>query len=200
VTAAVLIPVKDFRRAKLRLGQVLNPSERATLARHLATRVVAAARGLPVSVVCDDDDVARWAEARGTDVIWAPGLGLNGAVAYGVDMLSGKGARRVVVCHADLPFARDLAAVAQYPGVTLVPDRHHDGTNVICIPGGCGFRFAYGPGSFARHRREATRVGLPWRVIDDDVRLSWDIDRADDLAFPRELAAEAAGLVPARCA
>jgi 2-phospho-L-lactate guanylyltransferase (CobY/MobA/RfbA family) len=102
------------------------------------------------------------------------------------------------VSHADLPFARDLRPVAGFDGVTVVPDRHGDGTNVICVPGGAGFRFAYGAGSCRRHHAEAERLGLAVRVVDDDLRLGWDVDRAADLDFPPDLANEARGLLPVR--
>ena len=39
-------------------------------------------------------------------------------------------------------------------------DRRDDGTNVACVPSGAGFRFSYGPGSFARHCDEAVRLGF----------------------------------------
>jgi len=51
----------------------------------MATRVLAAAKSLPTSVVCDDVDVAAWAEAHSASVIWRPGLGLNGAVTDAVE-------------------------------------------------------------------------------------------------------------------
>ena len=60
---AVLVPVKDFRQAKVRLAGALAPWERAALARSMASNVVAAADSLPVFVVCDDGEVAAWAEA-----------------------------------------------------------------------------------------------------------------------------------------
>ena len=41
---------------------------------------------------------------------------------------------------------------------TLVPDRRLDGTNVLAVPTEAGFRFAYGAGSFGRHRAEAQRA------------------------------------------
>ena len=84
------------------------------------------------------------------------------------------------MAHADLPHARDLTVVRGFAGITLVPDRHRDGTNVMCIPADCGFRFAYGPGSFARHKDEVARIGLALRVLTDDA-LAWDIDTPDDL-------------------
>ena len=88
VRAAVLVPVKGFGAAKRRLAGVLGPTERAELARRMAERVVAAAAPLPVHVVCDDDEVADWAERAGTQVLWRPGHGLNGAIADGLASLA----------------------------------------------------------------------------------------------------------------
>jgi 2-phospho-L-lactate guanylyltransferase len=181
---AVLIPVKAFADAKVRLAPALPPHERAALARAMGATVIAAACGLPVSVVCDDDEVARWAAALGATPILRPGRGLNGAVADGVAALAEAGADRVIVAHADLPLATDLRPVAADPvGVTLVPDRRADGTNVLCLPASAPFVFQYGPRSFAHHRDEAGRLGLPCRVI-DDARLAWDVDVPEDLPYP----------------
>ena len=180
---AVVVPVKAFSLAKVRLAPALGGAERAALARSMAERVVAAARPLDVAVVCDDAEVRAWAEAAGARVIWTPGLGLNGAVSHGVALLGREGVRRVVVAHADLPLAETLSWLAPGEGVTLVPDRRDDGTNVAVVPAGAGFRFAYGPGSFRRHRAEAVRLGLPLRVVREP-RLGWDIDVPADLELP----------------
>ena len=134
-------------------------------------------------MVCDDDEVASWALDAGAGVLWKPGRGLNGAVSEGVDDLAAAEVDTVVVAHADLPHARTLAGLAQTPGVTLVPDRHDDGTNVAVVPSRAGFTFAYGPGSFARHAAEARRLDLPLRVVHDP-RLAWDVDRPEDLDAP----------------
>ena len=66
------------------------------------------------------------------------------------------------------------------PGITLVPDRYGNGTNVIALPTDAGFQFSYGPGSFARHRAEAQRLGLPLRVLDLP-DLAWDVDEPGDM-------------------
>jgi len=177
---AALVPVKAFAGAKQRLGPALSPRARSHLARAMAERVLAATRPLPVAVVCDDLSVAGWARDRGALVIWEPGRGLNGAVEAGVDHLAGMGIEQVTVAHGDLPYAAGLASVGARPGITLVPDRARNGTNVVVVPAGCGFRFAYGPGSFARHLAEAARLGLPVHVIDDPC-LAWDIDEPADV-------------------
>ena len=178
---AVLVPVKAFSRAKLRLAPALDPAARAQLARRMAETVLLAAGDLPVAVVCDDDDVSTWARQAGAEVIWRPGRGLNGAVDDGVAALAGQGVERVVVAHGDLPLALELGWVARFPGVTLVPDRRDDGTNVASVPATSRFRFAYGPGSFRRHAAVARRLGLAVRVVREP-RLGWDVDVPDDLA------------------
>lgn len=182
--AAVLVPVKSFASAKLRLAPALGAGERARLARSLATGVVRAASPLPVAVACDDEEVATWAAGEGAAVCWTPGLGLNGAVAAGVTFLAERGATRVVVAHGDLPFATELAALATGEGVTLVPDRHERGTNVCVVPSRAGFAFAYGPGSFLRHQAEAARLGLPLTVV-RSAALGLDVDEPEDLALAR---------------
>jgi 2-phospho-L-lactate guanylyltransferase len=183
-SAAVVVPVKAFRAAKVRLAPALAPAARAALARELADVVIGAAAPLPVTVVCDDDEVRDWALAAGADVVWCPDRGLNGAVADGVAALRERGVERAVVAHSDLPLATALAWVADFDGVTLIPDRRRDGTNVAAVPTGAGFDFAYGKGSFARHRAEAARCGVAIRVV-EDAALGWDVDLPDDLAWPR---------------
>ncbi|MGK2929088.1 MAG: 2-phospho-L-lactate guanylyltransferase [Acidimicrobiales bacterium] len=179
----VVVPVKDFSRAKVRLAPELDPTERAALARRMATVVVGAAAPLPVCVVCDSEQVRTWAEGEGARVIWTPGLGLNGAVQAGVERLATEGVGVAVIAHGDLPLATHLEWVAATPGVTIVPDRWLAGTNVLAVPTDIGFRFAYGAGSFAAHRAEAKRLGQQVRIVNDS-RLGWDVDLPADLALP----------------
>ena len=185
---AVLVPVKAFAEAKLRLAPALDPAHRAELARAMATHVVNSATPLPVAVVCDEAEVATWARDMGALVVWEPERGLNRAVEAGVARLAADGAERVVVAHADLPQAGRLAWVARFAGVTIVPDHRDNGTTVVCVPGRAGFTFSYGPGSFTRHGAEAHRLGLPLRVVREP-SLSHDVDLPADLVEYRKLAA-----------
>jgi 2-phospho-L-lactate guanylyltransferase len=176
----VLMPVKAFADGKARLAPTLDRAGRAELSRLMATRVLQAAAPLPVAVVCDDAEVARWAIENGAMALPEPGLGLNGAVEAGVARLAALGASEVLVAHADLPMAHGLAQLAGYDGVTLVPDRRDDGTNVICVPAGAQFGFSYGPGSFSRHCDEAERLGLRYRIVREP-DLAWDVDVPSDI-------------------
>lgn len=176
----VLVPIKSFTDAKRRLAHKFDPEQREMLARKMAARVLAAADPFRVSVVCDDDDVADFAVAHGAEVIWCSEDGLNPAVATGVAHLRERDVTQVVVSHADLPFASSFSELVGWDGVTLVPDRHRRGTNVAVVDTRIGFEWSYGPGSLARHRSEALRLGQPLRVT-PIASLAWDVDLPADL-------------------
>lgn len=184
-TAAVLVPVKAFGEAKLRLAPALSPDRRAALARTMAEKVLRSAGALPAAVVCDDREVADWARNLGVLVIWEPGRGLNGAVAAGVAHLAGAGVEQVVIAAGDLPLAEDLGWIADFEGITIVPDRRADGTNVISVPTARPFAFSYGPGSFSRHLTEANALDVPVRVVYASP-LAWDLDMPADLEMLRQ--------------
>ncbi len=179
--AVVLIPVKAFAAAKARLAPALDGAARAQLARAMAERVVAAAAPLSVAIACDDPEVASWAEELGAAVIDTTGLDLNGSVRRGVDHLFHTGAASVVVAHGDLPMAGSFERLLGFNGITLVPDRHDDGTNVLVLPAAASdFTFAYGAASFAQHRHEADRLRVEYRVV-RLADLQWDVDTPEDL-------------------
>jgi 2-phospho-L-lactate guanylyltransferase len=177
---ALVVPIKSFAAAKLRLAPVLDAAARARLARQLAAGVLDAAGMLPRYVVCDDLEVASFARDHGAEVIWTPGLGLSGAVQAGVAALAARGTDLVVVAHADLPNVGMLDTLGNDGEVTLVPDLQGDGTNVAVVPATAGFCFSYGPGSFLRHFEEAARLGLKCTVVHDD-RFAADVDVPEDL-------------------
>jgi 2-phospho-L-lactate guanylyltransferase len=178
----VVVPVRGFLGGKQRLGLLLDPKERAELLAGMADRVAAAAGARPVSVVTSAPEVIRWAEQHGLTVLADPGH-LDDAAHAGVAWARALGLSRVVIAHADLPFAEDLGVVTSdgsRPVAVAVPCHRDDGTPVLSLPVGAGFRFSYGPGSFRRHAAEARRLGLGWRVVRDP-RLSRDVDRPEDL-------------------
>jgi 2-phospho-L-lactate guanylyltransferase len=182
-TAGAVIPIRAFALGKARLAASLDGPERAELARRWAEQVATAAAPMPVVVVSSDPDVRAWAAALRLDVLDDPGT-LDTAVAAGRDHLRARGCSRVVVAHADLPHARELARLARdasQPIVALVPCHRDDGTPVLSVPTTADFRFAYGPGSFRRHAAEARRLGLGLRVVRDR-DLAFDVDVPADLA------------------
>jgi 2-phospho-L-lactate guanylyltransferase len=134
-------------------------------------------------VVTAADEVGEWAEARGLDVVADPGRGLDGAADAGRGRAADLGCVRVIVAHADLPYAESLAPLGRdlaRPIVVLVPCHRDDGTNVCSVPVDVPFEFAYGPGSFRRHATEARRRGLGLRVV-RRADLAFDVDIPADL-------------------
>lgn len=181
--AAFLVPVKAFHLAKRRLRGHLPDTDRIRLARWLAERVLGALDGRAVFVACDDDAVAQWARQHGAEVLWGPGLGLNGAVDAGVAEIAECGFDHVTICHGDLPFPASLPTVAIANTIVLVPDRRGEGTNVISRPVAVDFPAQYGPDSFPAHLAAANATGLTVRVR-RDAELSLDFDTIDDAHDP----------------
>ena len=178
-STAVLIPIKDFRQAKHRLSDRLDAVARESLARNMAERVLSAADGFAVHVVCNDDEVANWAQSAGVEVIWVHNNGLNPAVTEAAQHVANRFSHMMIV-HADLPQAESLDGIATADTVSIVPDRHKQGTNVLSLPTGTSFQFQYGQNSFFLHMDEAVRRNLDLQVL-QIAQLQWDIDTPEDL-------------------
>ncbi len=176
----VLVPLRSLHRGKQRLRSVLDDDERIALISAMAERVLAAAFELPVLIVHDDPEVARWATDRGAMALRPLTPGLNQAVSAGRDLLASLGTARVIVAHGDLPCANDLRTMLSNDAISIAPDRHGDGTNVLCVPAGLDFDFAYGPGSFENHCDIARSLGIEARIVSSP-DLACDLDHPDDL-------------------
>jgi 2-phospho-L-lactate guanylyltransferase len=187
-TIAVVIPIKAFDHAKERLSGVLTADQRNRLARATAHGVLESVRGAHVFVVCNDHDVSDWAQTHGATVVPQSGTGLNAAVQEGIT--AAHGYARVMIVHSDLPLPSNLGLLLNSTHasdtVTIVPDRHRDGTNVLIVPTGIDFHCQYGAQSFSAHMTEASKHGLAVEIIEDD-ELALDIDTPDDLlALPTQ--------------
>jgi 2-phospho-L-lactate guanylyltransferase len=178
----VVVPLRSFRDAKGRLRDALDTPARIELMQHCARRVLESAGHHFRAVVTSDDAVAKFARQQGAAVIDDPGS-LDGAAAAGVRWAESIDCERVVVVHADLPFATTLAALTA-PGrasvAVIVPDHRNDGTPALSIPTNSAFRFAYGTGSFERHCAAAVSANLELEIVRDG-DLGFDIDLPADL-------------------
>jgi 2-phospho-L-lactate guanylyltransferase len=190
---AVVIPIKAFHQAKERLSDLLTPSERLVLAKMCAERVLRAVAGYKVFVVCDDEAVAQWATAHNAQIVWQTEAGLNNAVRAGVAAARVNKFELAMIVHSDLPLATSFSQLfsdcdldSLKTSITLVPDRHEDGTNVMILPTSSDFEFAYGRNSFITHQHLAKKCNLALRIIYDQ-QLSVDIDTAEDLAVAQSL-------------
>lgn len=186
VSLAIVVPLKGFATAKDRLSGALADSEREALARRLASQVLAVACAIDdarVIVVSDDDAILEWSHSLGAIALRQSSAGLNGAVSDARRDAARRGFDHVLVTHGDLVDPAPLASLCADLGrgvVTLVADRHGDGTNVLAMPLSADFDTHYGPGSFRAHLDEATRRGLATRIISDSP-LALDVDVPADL-------------------
>ena len=178
-TIAVLVPIKDFRHAKNRLSNRLDASERESLARTMARQVLEAAEGFSIHVVCDSEEVVVWAKSVGAEVIAVTQPGLNAAITEAMFEIADKFTHAIIV-HADLPHAKSLDGIASPNAISIVPDRHGRGTNVLSLPTGTPFKFHYGDGSLFSHMNEAISQGLDLKVLQIP-ELQWDVDTPEDL-------------------
>ena len=190
---AIVIPIKAFHQAKERLSDLLTPAERFILAKLCAQRVLHASVGYEIFVVCDDQDVAEWARAQNANIVWQTNVGLNNAVNDGVTAVRARNFDLAMIIHSDLPLATgfshlfsDCDPKTLKTSITIVPDRHEDGTNVMIVPTAIDFEFSYGRNSFIEHQKIAKNCKLTVRIIHDQY-LSVDIDTAQDLDLAQKL-------------
>jgi 2-phospho-L-lactate/phosphoenolpyruvate guanylyltransferase len=175
---AFLIPLKAFDRAKERL-RADTSLDVTTLAREWATEVVLACAPVPVIVVTESPEVATFARDLGADVALGTSVGLNEALGRAYADLASR-LTVVAIAPGDLRLPQGLGLFDPDPGVTVISDRHGTGTNVLALPTGLGFQFAYGTESARRHLDEGRRLGLAVHLVSSG---PWchDIDRPEDL-------------------
>ncbi len=189
-----LVPVRSLSGAKSRLGEPLDPEERADLILALLRRSVEAAleagRLAGVMVVSMDPELVARARDMGAASFRQESGGLNEAL---VEARTAAGAASaVVVLPADLPCvtafeidrlveAAELALreAPNRPVVVLVPDRHGRGTNALLLAPPSAIDFRFGEGSRAAHAAAARAAGASYRELDGP--LSFDVDTPDDL-------------------
>ena len=189
-----LVPVRSLSGAKSRLGEPLDPEERADLILALLRRTVEAARAARrlagVMVVSMDPDLLERARAMGAATLRQKTDGLNEALVEA--RVAAGAATAVVALPGDLPGVTASAidqlaeaaelAMRQAPGrpvVVLVPDRHGSGTNALLLAPPTAIDFRFGEGRRAAHAAAAGAAGATYLELDGP--LSFDVDTPDDL-------------------
>lgn len=178
MSLAIVVPLRDFSLAKVRL-RTHGLDNVTTLARTLATNVLAACSPRTTYVVTESDDVARFAKDFGITVLLSPERSLNGAVSHAYTSLA-TSHEQLMVVHGDLKYPSGLGSFEPVPGVTIVTDDRVEGTNVLVVPTGHDFHFQYGPTSKARHVSEAARLGLSVNLVEGSP-WRFDVDEPGDL-------------------
>jgi 2-phospho-L-lactate guanylyltransferase len=190
-----ILPVKRFEIAKSRLREALDPAQRLELAQAMVADVLDTLLAAPmldgVVVVTNQESVATAAESAGALVLVDPlESGQNAAAEIGIEHARSGGYERVLLVPGDCPALDDetlralLEAAPPAPSVTIVADRHGDGTNALVLAPPDAIAPGFGPASFARHRERALDAGAAWQVAELPA-LALDVDTPDDLAALR---------------
>lgn len=206
-TVAVL-PVKALGLGNSRLGLAQDERERLgeELARRALTALVEAERVDAVVVVSTDPRVRALAETCDAEVVpqrdkiriasrrvrfvdEGEVVSHARAAALGIAAALEDGAERVLCAPIDCPAmtAADVDVLlrdALRPGVTVVPDRHGEGTNALVLEPPDAIEPSFGPGSRARHEALAARAGAPCRMLEVPA-LALDVDTPADLEAAR---------------
>ncbi|MFT5483848.1 MAG: 2-phospho-L-lactate guanylyltransferase [Halieaceae bacterium] len=190
----VVLPCKDFVRAKSRLSGVLAPHERRSLTQAMVEDVLWVVSAHPritgVMLVSDDPCAAMLAakyQALFLDERQLELRGLNEAVSAACADLSSRGAESILVLHGDVPTltAREIDKIldvgeAHFDDVILVPDEAEMGTNGMWFAAGNQPQFYFGVNSFELHRQYCHQQGQVVRAIDLP-GLGLDVDEPVDL-------------------
>jgi 2-phospho-L-lactate guanylyltransferase len=189
VSVRIIVPHRGLAAAKTRLAQVLDDADREALALRLLERVLGVAQVAcsDVVVITPSTALDQVVAGAGATLVVQRGMGLNAGLDQARDAARLDGIQTLAILHGDLPnlTAEDVAAllqpIADEAGVAIAPDRAGSGTNGLALRPIDAIPFRFGPGSFAAHRDEAQRAGMPLDIVERP-GLAFDLDTPADLA------------------
>lgn len=187
---AILIPVKEFARAKQRLSSILTQTERATLAETMLQDVADAvdrSRTEHVILLSSDPAALRFGRTRNWEILperqqHSESQSVDTASTH----LRSKGITHLLRLPADIPLVQpsDVDDVFDHsavdPCAVVVPSRDETGTNALLRTPPDLFRSHFGPNSLELHKAEASRARISIRVVSNR-RISLDLDEPEDL-------------------
>lgn len=189
-TAAV-IPVKNLNNAKCRLSARLDAAQRRDLCLGMLFDMLdclqRSSEIADIFLVTGDSEVRAAVEAAFSRVrLLERDCTLNEAFCYAARELIARGVERMLFLHGDLPLmtGEDIALLlraAPNPGVLLLADKDHRGTNGIAVTPPDALRAAaFGEDSLHRHRQLCADGNIPATIFYNEA-LSFDVDREEDL-------------------
>lgn len=202
-----ILPIKSFGAAKQRLSGLLGGGSREALAQAMFSDVLASLRHVPdldgVAVVTANRMAENAALHTGVTLLTDPEeAGQSAAVQIGLRHASDNGFERALLVPGDTPLIDPLELAAMFDradeedtAVTIVPDRHGEGTNALLLTLPAAIEPAFGPGSLERHTTAAQAAGAAHRV-EGLTSLALDVDTPEDLAELRETLSGRRGQAP----
>ena len=174
ISFPIIIPVKTFDLAKQRLSGILQPSERADLARSMLIDVlnVVASAILPsnVIVVTSSPEASDIAKNAGMRVLREqPSSDLNSAIETASRHAIVENADGFVMLPSDVPEITIAAihqafAALKQNSLVVAPATCDGGTNLLACRPPQAIRPEFGSKSFAKHLAAGERAGLACHV------------------------------------
>jgi 2-phospho-L-lactate guanylyltransferase len=191
MTPIILIPVKDFAKAKLRMAPFLAADERSRLAwamfQDVAQALQMAYPAYGIAIVTNSIPAATEARQRRWRIFWESEQTSESASVDRVShLLALEGTEAVLRLPADIPLVQpqDVHALLDQPienrSAILVPSRDFLGTNALLRRPPDLFPSRFGPDSLVLHTQEARRVQASVGIVQNE-RLSLDLDTPSDI-------------------
>lgn len=194
--ATVILPVKRFAKAKMRVVETIGPPARATILRAMLADVLAAldraAQVERVILVTGEGRAEKIAMESAKrvptplEVLREPvDHGHSEAATLGIVRAKALGAACTALLPGDCPLLEpaelDSAIASLGDGtVGVASDRHGTGTNGLFLSPADAIGPAFGPGSCERHLDRGRRAGFDARLLDVP-SLALDLDTPEDL-------------------
>lgn len=191
VNVYVIIPVKRLDNAKSRLSSLLTDGERKQFCLKMLEDVLSAVKSTKCAhetvVVSKDPMVSQVAKNFEVTHLKEKKRGLNKTVSEAVDWCIEREATSVLVLPADIPLVipTDLDrifALGEKTSMVISPSRNGKGTNALLFtpPNVCPT--FYGPHSFQRYIKEASKLKISLCRYRSP-RIALDIDTVEDLTI-----------------
>lgn len=188
---ALLVPVKDLRNAKQRLGAELSQADRTALAEAMFDDFCASVAQVRcvdrVFVITNYEPAIERANSLGWEVLRETTQESESASVDAASRIcAARGVNTLARVPIDLPLvaASDIEqifmAARPEPAAVIVPSRSGRGTNALLRTPPALFPSRFGPYSFSKHFREAELCGAQLIVLRNE-HLELDVDDWDDL-------------------
>ncbi len=185
-----IVPLNVLKKSKARLSPLLNRTERIELTLAMLADVLSTLRQArsfgSITVVSADKNARRVAKSFGAKFLWeGKRRGLNKGLRMAIRNSERRGARAVLVIHADLPLLtpreiqRFLMQSRNFP-IALTPSKDGNGTDALLLRPPQIIGPVFGKNSFRRHLSLATRKHIPCKILRFR-GISFDVDEPKDL-------------------
>ncbi len=184
-----MVPVKQFDQAKSRLATVLTTQERIGLCLAMTEDVLACLTNVSsiqgIAIISSEpllnDLLLKYDCTRLAD---QAGAGFSANMDHAANWLEARGITEMMYIPADVPaITPDEIGILirnHNNGVTIVPAKAENGTNLLICTPPSAIPFQFGPNSCDRHHQVAQSRGLPVQILQCP-GLANDIDEPDDL-------------------